>query len=360
MKDTLIYYDGKSSTPQQILGWIDTDARQVVLEKDGKTIRWNVAELKYPEFKGADMATIHFGNFPAQSVEFLEKSEFGRTLSNILPKRTEGFWAFANEIVNSGFKGAALSFFLVVSAMLGLYFYVLPMAAESLAEQIPIEYEKKLGDKIFESMVDSNSIDLEKTKLLQDFAKKVKFKESGYTYQFFVINEDQINAFALPGGKIVVYQALLDKLKSPEELVALLGHETYHVRSKHSIKGLSRELSGSLVFAVIVGDAGALGSLALNNAKKISGLQYSRNMETDADGGGLELLKDNTLDQKGMLDLLKTLEEEEKKMGLDIPQFLSTHPLSENRIKAVKGRLDKEYIAKKRADLNISWEDLKK
>ena len=93
--------------------------------------------------------------------------------------------------------------------------------------------------------------------LLNAFVSQLKIK-SPYAIDANIIISDQINAFALPGGKIFVYSGIIEKMKSYEELVALLSHESSHVTHRHSLKSMSRSAAGSIVVATVFGDVGEI------------------------------------------------------------------------------------------------------
>ena len=135
---------------------------------------------------------------------------------------------------NSVLYGAG---FLVLSAILIVWQYdrVLTFAAN----QVSMETEKKLGDSVLKSI--SSSENFLKDGAAVDAVKKIGTQltaGSRYKYQWYVLKDDAINAFAAPGGIIVVNSGLLKKADSPKEVAAVLAHEVQHVEERHSLKNM--------------------------------------------------------------------------------------------------------------------------
>jgi predicted Zn-dependent protease len=142
------------------------------------------------------------------------------------------------------------------------------------------------------------------------------------------------NAFALPGGGIVVYDAILNNMNSSEQLAALLAHEYAHVELKHATRNLFRTLSGYLFLSVIFGDMSGVGGVLIENAHQLRNLGYSRELETEADNQGLKVLKQNNINYMGMVDLFELLKKESN--AVQVNELISTHPDLDNRIKNVQ------------------------
>jgi predicted Zn-dependent protease len=330
------YYSGKISKPFDCL--VKIESGFIWIYPDGyEAQQWPLGQIKHSEFKGIGKNSIRYGNFPFQTLEYDDSSPLAFEINKFLPERQQGFKAFANELVNSGMKGAIILTLLVASALVSVYFFVLPYLAEKIAVRIPQEYEVSFGEKAFETLMASETIDSSKTLALNKFAKKIDFN-SDYNLSFTVVNSDIVNAYALPGGRIVVFSAMINEMNKPEQMAALLSHEVSHINKKHSLKNLSRAYSGKIFLSFLVGDTAILDFIA-DQAQNIYELKYSREMETEADLDGLRILQNNGINQKGMIELMHILEDQENKIGMDIPQYMSTHPVSKNRIKSISKKL---------------------
>ncbi|MBC9930155.1 M48 family metallopeptidase [Chitinophaga qingshengii] len=244
---------------------------------------------------------------------------------------------------------------LVLLLIVGLcYFVVLPILADQVAQTLPRSFDKKLGE-LAQSTLDETT-DTAGSKLLTAFAGKINW-ETPDTLTFSVKSSKIDNAYALPGGYIVVYDALLKKIKTKEELAALLAHEVSHVKFRHSTRKLCKDMSTTLLLDLFLGGMGAYSGL-YKNANTLHSLSYSRKYEKEADLEGLTLLKDNKIDQHGMLHLMETLSS--IKQPVNMPTFLSSHPLTKNRIKYVDRQIKKHPApAVQNEDLEKAFRKLK-
>jgi predicted Zn-dependent protease len=147
----------------------------------------------------------------------------------------------------------------------------------------------------------------------------------------------EVNAFAIPGGHIVVYDAILDNMKTPEELAALLGHEASHIALRHSLRTIFRSMARTMFLWLIMGNQHSVISTVISNADELKGLQYSRSLETDADNNGMQLMAKSGIDVKGMLRLMQLLQKESGKA--EPAAFLSTHPVFKDRIQHIENQI---------------------
>lgn len=165
-------------------------------------------------------------------------------------------------------------------------------------------------------------------------------------WEVVVFEDDQVNAFALPGGKIGVYTGLLLVAENQHQLAAVLGHEVGHVMAEHANERLS---SSTAVEGIMnVADV-ALTAMNTRYKTEISGalglgaqlgvmLPYSRAHESEADTIGLDLMARAGFNPA---ESVKLWENMAKNGSGGTPQLLSTHPTPENRIKALQGQLPK-------------------
>lgn len=160
-------------------------------------------------------------------------------------------------------------------------------------------------------------------------------------YQFFVIDDPRINAFAMPGGYIGLHSGLITAARTESELASVVAHELAHVTQRHIARRIAAGQQSSLRTAALV-LAGLLLStqapqagMAAATSGMASGIEsqlaYSRDHEREADRVGLRMLADAGFDPEGMPDFFATLLESGRYRSAP-PPFLSTHPLTEARI----------------------------
>lgn len=221
--------------------------------------------------------------------------------------------------------------FLLLSAILIVWQYdrVLTFAAN----QVSMETEKKLGDSVLKSI--SSSENFLKEGAAVDAVKKIGTQltaGSRYQYQWYVLKDDTINAFAAPGGIIVVNSGLLKKADNPNEVAAVLAHEVQHVEQRHSLKNMLHAAGVGAVVLLVLGDANAV---IMIMAQQVSQQYFSRKVEADADLKGAQLLTKTKIDPAGMPSFFKKLAAEYKDLD-SAPVWLSSHPETLARIKSAE------------------------
>lgn len=232
-------------------------------------------------------------------------------------------------------KGIVLITLMLVLST-GLYFALISLVPFIGSRMIGVAQEVKMGDKLREVMLQEAAlagaeVDTAGTRTLQAFADKLQLSRQ-YPIRVTLVKSAVVNAYALPGGQVVVYSGILEKIETPEALAALLAHESSHVNERHSLKALLRNAANAMLIAVVFNDATGISGALVSNANALNGLRYSRSAERDADTKGMDLLLANNTNIEGMRTLMQTLE---KEGGLPSNlSFLSTHPLTKERIRA--------------------------
>ena len=249
-----------------------------------------------------------------------------------------------NLVWNSVLYGAG---FLVLLAILIVWQYdrVLTFAAN----QVSMETEKKLGESILHSI--SQSENFLKEGAAVDAIKKIGTpltKGSLYKYQWYVVKDDTINAFAAPGGIIVVNSGLIKKADSANEIAAVLAHEVQHVEQRHALKNMLHGAGVASVVLLVLGDANAVMMIM---AQQVSQQYFSRKVETDADLKGAQLLTKTNIDPSGMPSFFKKLAAEYKDLDRT-PEWLSSHPETLQRIKNAEAYVTKNPC---KTCVSLSW-----
>jgi len=153
-------------------------------------------------------------------------------------------------------------------------------------------------------------------------------------WSFRIVDDEIINAFALPGGRVYVTRGLLAHLNREAELVGVLGHEIGHVTARHSVNALSRELaiSAGVVAGLVLLDAGDTTELASSLGLGLLFLKFGRNQERQADQLGVRYAERAQFDPHGVVDALRILQEVSQAQGDGwSPVWLSTHPDPDRR-----------------------------
>jgi Zn-dependent protease with chaperone function len=329
MKEKVIgvFYDGASSVSQEVVLHFDTEKCVFSFETThNKTHSWELAAVIFNE-KGPVLQLQH-GSDPIQSLK-IGDAQFRDDLTVFRNKN--GHIGWYQRLLNLGIK-IHLAFTLFIFCFIGLcYVYVIPWVAEKSVVLIPGTYDDALGNTFFEQNTFLGTVDARKTKALNLFAKELKLRNTK-KLKFTVIDSDIMNAFALPDGSIVVYTGIMDSMKGYQELAGLIGHEVAHVNHRHSMKMLCRNVSGYLFISTILGDANGVMAVLGENVNTLQSLSFSREFEYEADMEGFKIVTSNGVSPKGMSVLFKRLQKEN---SLEMPEFLSSHPVTADRIRYI-------------------------
>ena len=321
-----LFFDGQHSQAQPVSLKIHQQQKMLYLKlEDGSVQQWDFADLAlfdgptHLEIRNSTASSAHL----RLEVNAIQKRDIHRVLSK--------------NNLHFQFRQLGLFRILLVAALLfaGLvasYIWLLPPLAEKSVEWLPTSVDDQIGNTFFSAVVDPIKIDTKRSAALNSFAAELKLRNKRPLH-FNVVRSEEVNAFALPNGEIVVYTGLLRQIKTPAQLVALLGHEVSHVNERHSMKLLSRNLAGYMIISLLVGDVSGITAILTDNAQQLQQLSYSRSNEEQADELGMKILIANRQDPKGMSQLFEILKSE----GLNgMPEFLSTHPLPSSRIAHIR------------------------
>ena len=161
-------------------------------------------------------------------------------------------------------------------------------------------------------------------------------------WELAVVDNPTINAFVLPGGKIVVFTGILDVAENQHQLAAVMGHEVAHVTADHPKERMARQevtnFGADTIGLILGGGYARQTSAAMNSMRTIAQLgvlnPFSRGQETEADLIGLEYMAKAGFDPRESVELWKRMGEKNK---TSIPEYMSTHPSGETRINELIG-----------------------
>jgi len=151
-------------------------------------------------------------------------------------------------------------------------------------------------------------------------------------YQVLYVPDDTVNAVAIPGDRIIIYQGLLAAAESENELMMVLGHELGHFANRDHLRGLSRSILLRLSLSTFFGDLGSLGAIATNSISSLSNAQFSQAQEIQADEIGLTLLNAEYDHAAGATDFFSRMAEKETARLA----ILASHPPSTARIRKLE------------------------
>lgn len=162
-------------------------------------------------------------------------------------------------------------------------------------------------------------------------------KKKPFEYTFNVIEDDTVNAFALPGGPVYFFTGLLDTMKTEDAVAGVLGHEITHIHKEHWARNYAAELRTKLGTTLLLGFLFGASSDVLNIADMIDDAlvqsKYSRQAESESDKLGYRYMTEAGYNPQGMVDVFTFLD---KSGGSDPPEMISSHPNPGNRVKVIQ------------------------
>ena len=340
------FYDGLSSLPQEArVQWISTELLEV--EHEGVRSNWPIKDPRFSWEATGGALRLCFGTPPQVIIikDDLVKRQFQEHFQRTAKNRK------ADATVPLLFSRPVLFLLSLAAAGVAAYIWLMPLLAGWMATLLPVDADRRIGEAYWMSMAPTLKLDTARSAALQRFGDRLELAPD-FTLKYHVAVDDQVNAFALPGGHIVVYTGMLDRMKEPGELSGLLAHEGTHVQLRHSMRGIMRELSGAVLLSLIIGDVGTLATLVAKHADDLRGLAYGRGLESEADVVGMERMAAAGVDPHGMVALLHLLEREAQDMPEGL-SFLSSHPLTTERIAAAQEKV-KMLGATPRAPVDIA------
>jgi beta-barrel assembly-enhancing protease len=243
----------------------------------------------------------------------------------------------------------------IVAVLVAAYFLLVPWMAEKMAGTVSVKTEERFGNEIYAALQLDEAKDTAASTAVNKFFKQLDIP-TAYDVKITVVKGEVVNAFALPGGHIVVYSALLDKLQSYPELAALLSHEFIHVNNKHSTKSIFRKLGSRIFIGLLFGKFGSVTSVMIDQADNLKSLTYSRSLEKEADTEGLEILTKRKIDGQGFVQLFQRLKTASDSAAP--PEFLASHPDIDSRIKYIL-EMAKGAEVKEDSQLKTIFDNLK-
>ncbi len=204
-----------------------------------------------------------------------------------------------------------------------------------LAKQVSLKTEQRLGQALLAQVAAEGTLGQTgaAAEALESIGGKLT-QGSRYQYEWYISDDATINAFAIPGGIVVVNSGLIAKTSSADELAGVLAHEVQHVERRHTLQQMIHTAGWAAVLAVALGDVSAISGVLIH---QLGNLRNSRKLESEADREGLLTLARVGIPLDGMARFLKRLNVEQEKEGNnpDIT-LLSTHPATAERLAEIE------------------------
>jgi Zn-dependent protease with chaperone function len=329
------YLDGRNATRHPVTIQFTTTALHI-LKADGTTIRWPYGEIAQTQgaYEGEQVRLEH--GVPLPQTVIVEDA-------TVLTALQEAAASSPAHFHNPRQRPLRVRVTILVGVALlgvttGFYLWGIPGLAKLVAPHVPVLWEEQLGSSVLEQIAPAADRCVDQRRLLAIETIMTRLArampDSPYRIRLTVLDRPMINAFALPGGQVVVFRGLLEATETPEQLAGVLAHELQHIYKQHSTRAIIEQASTSLLIAAVTGDfTGAL-AYGIEGARVLGILRYSRLHEDEADREGLILLQTIGIDPAEMIAFYRVMEAQHPHAGAG-PSYLSTHPSTNGRIETL-------------------------
>jgi beta-barrel assembly-enhancing protease len=199
-----------------------------------------------------------------------------------------------------------------------------------IANRVSVETEVGIGEQALRQLELEHELTQEgvAAKAVADIGARLT-RGSRYQYRWYISDDPEVNAYALPGGIVVVNKGMIEAAANAEELAGVLAHEVQHVEQRHTLQQMIHAAGWAAVLAVALGDVSAITAIVLH---QLGNLRNSRKLESQADLEGMKALAQAGIPLEGMPSLFRKLQQEQKRSGAEGPELLSSHPATDERI----------------------------
>jgi Zn-dependent protease with chaperone function len=301
------YFDGIKASHSPVLVRVAEHAKQISFEVNGEKLTFNLAEIEVQAKLGSTKRLIDLPN--GGRLEAADISE----LEAIMPSKSSTFWRGLHYLENHlGWVMVAM----VATVFAGWMFlqFGVPKMAEYVAAATPPSMETKIGEQVLAGLdsqvgyfAPSKAEEKRKASVIAELNKLCAALKTCPQYRLEFRDGGAIgaNAFALPGGIMVMTDQLIELSKNDTEVVAVLAHELGHVKQRHAFRQSIQGVLAGLILAAITGD---VSSVASGLPAALMQMKYSREHETEADTFALKALQTACLPPKAFADILQRLQ----------------------------------------------------
>jgi len=238
---------------------------------------------------------------------------------------------------------AVLAIVLVAGAALGGYFYGLPAAAQRVAEAMPIETEQALGEKALSWLDQAEWFG--PSQIMPESLDHIRrgFEQlheglpmaAHYRLEFRAAPKIGPNAFALPGGTIVITDQMIQLAATADEVLAVLAHELGHVERRHAMRLILQDSAVAVAAGAITADAASLSVAVAGLPTLLAQAKYSRTFESEADEFAFGLLRRKGISPDAFADIMERLAAGQGNREAAL-SFVSSHPVTQERVQRAR------------------------
>ncbi len=193
----------------------------------------------------------------------------------------------------------------------------------------------------FGGLYPDDNVQLKVQAIGQKIIRSTEASKSPYEFHFYALADaNTVNAFALPGGQIFITMALLNRLKTEDEIAGVLGHEIGHVINRHSAEHMAKSgLISGIVNGIVMGSGSMSTAQVAQYVGQLVDLKYGRNDELESDAYGVRYMHQSGYNPKALITVMEVLKEASG--GGTRNEFMSSHPSPENRVQKIQEEIAK-------------------
>ena len=330
------YLDGRSAARRAASIGVTATGLEIALDS-GERLWWPFRQIRQTQgFYAGEQIRLERGE-PLPEILLVGDPAFLRALHATAPGLGRRF-----HDPRRGRARVLLTIVAAIAAVAGgtaIYLWGIPAAAGVVAARVPVSWEEKLGQAAVEQLMESRRrcVSPEREAAIGAIVKRLvePLPTVRYSIRVTVVDDPMVNAYAVPGGQIVLLRGLLERTRTPEELAGVLAHELQHVLQRHATRLLLQHASTGLLLVAVSGDLTGTMAYGIESARVLGTLHYSRDIESEADAEGLRMLLTAEVDPKGMIAFFELLHSGERGLPATV-RYLTSHPLAEDRVTSLK------------------------
>lgn len=309
---------------------------------DAPSVFWPAAAIKPAPVRARMVIYLKANGRPEAQIRFESDADYTQVLSAYPGRLPQEIGQATGQFTSAAStKGLVRVLLLAFAGLLLLGYLVLSNLGNLAIAMMPQSVDQKAGQAIYKALVRQGEVreDTILSSALEGFYKEIGL-HSTFKPELHANRSAELNAFALPGGPIVVNEGLLKAAKTPQELAGVLAHELGHIEQRHTFQQLARMAAVYLIVSTLLGDVTGVVAVLAESGQQIFQLSYNRGMERDADAFALQTLTQARIDPRGLIGMFETLQRQHgASEESDIPSWLSTHPATEDRIRSIRKEL---------------------
>ncbi len=316
------FYDGRSALSHDAEVRLEADALDI--RADGQALVWRLADL----IAEVEADQVRVSNRRERDTRLvLSVEEWTALIGDRLDgrkreRRRREFWLVG---------GLAA----VAGAVMLFVFVGVPILSGPVARATPVSMELRMGEN-FDAQVGAifpTCRNEEGQRILSALGDRIAMgADTPFDIRVRAVEAPMVNAFALPGGPVLITDDLISEAESPDELAAVIAHEIAHVEMRHVMQAVWRDLGIGMLLDLVVGGGTGAGQQAVILAGQASDLTYSREAELEADTRGQALLHAAGLSSQGMAPFFDRMARADGSGRLgEAVEFMNSHPDSSRR-----------------------------